>query len=146
MLVVLVLLGVLSTIVLPTAAISAQRQREVELKRNLWLIRDAIDAYHVAAMQGAVSITDGRFGYPATLQTLVDGIPDQRAGHQGERAVFLRAIPRDPFANADMAPEDSWAYRAYETPANAPRAGGNVYDVHSKSTLQALDKTWLKDW
>ncbi len=146
MLVVLALLGVLSTIVLPTLTLANERQREVELKHDLWLIRDALDAYHAAAIQGAVPATDGLFGYPPTLQTLVDGIPDQRAGHSGERLVFLRHLPRDPFADPTVAAEDSWTLRDYQSPADAPKSGDSVYDVHSQSTAVAIDGTAVKDW
>ena len=52
LLVVLAILGVLTAIALPLAQMNAERTRETELKRALWEIRDAIDAYHEAQTSG----------------------------------------------------------------------------------------------
>ncbi|MFD2452205.1 type II secretion system protein [Ideonella paludis] len=94
LLVVMAVLGILAWAATPMVELSVQRQREQELKRALWEIRDALDAYHLAAQQGLVA--GGASGYPPSLEALVQGVPDVKA--PGQMRYFLRRIPSDPFA------------------------------------------------
>ena len=56
LLVVMAVLGILAAMLLPLSELSVQRERERELKRALWQIRDAIDAYHQAATTGTIPL------------------------------------------------------------------------------------------
>jgi general secretion pathway protein G len=143
LLVVLAVLGILSGLAMPLAEVTVQRERERELKRSLWEIRDAIDAYKRAADAGRIRQAVGVSGYPPTLQVLVSGVEDAMGG---TRMVFLRRIPRDPFAAADAPPEKTWRLRSYESEVSNPKPGADVYDVTSTSTQPALNGTLLKDW
>jgi type II secretory pathway pseudopilin PulG len=71
---------ILASAVMPLAKVSATRQREAELRRVLREMRTAIDKYKDAADLGQIGqleIKAGSEGYPADLQTLVDGVAAQ---------------------------------------------------------------------
>ena len=135
LLVVLAVLGLLATMAMPLAEMTVQREKERELKRALWEIRDAIDAYKRAREQGGVPGTAGTSPYPPTLQTLVQGTPH-----------FLRRIPRDPFADPALPAERSWGLRSYQSEADNPQPGADVYDIYSQSDRTGLNGVPLKQW
>jgi general secretion pathway protein G len=144
LLVVMAILGVLASAAVPLAQIALQRDRERELKYALWQIRDAIDQYRRAVDAGTIPRVPGTSGYPPDLPTLTRGVPDATA--MGRTQYFLRRIPRDPFADAMLAPEATWALRCYESPPDRPRPGSDVYDVASRSALTGLNGVPLRDW
>lgn len=143
LLVVLAVLGTLAGMLLPLAEITVQRDREAELKRALWEIRDALDAYKRASDLAAGGAWTASSGYPPSLEALTQGAADPRGGR---RIYFLRRIPRDPFADPTLPPALTWGLRGYDSPPEAPRPGADVYDVYSKSTKQALNGTPLGSW
>lgn len=145
LLVVMAVLGILAAMLLPLSELSVQRERERELKRALWQIRDAIDAYHQAAMTGVIPLGGGpSTGYPPNLQALVAGVKGAKNG--GGMVYFLRQLPRDPFADPALPAEQTWAVRSYQSPPERPSAGEDVFDVSSRSTLIGLNGVPLKNW
>jgi general secretion pathway protein G len=144
LLVVMAVLGILAAMLLPLSELSVQRERERELKRALWQIRDAIDAYHQVAMAGVIPPGGLPTGYPPHLQALVAGVKDARDG--GRMVYFLRQLPRDPFADPALPAEQTWAVRSYQSPPERPSAGEDVFDVSSRSTLIGLNGVPLKNW
>jgi len=142
--VVLAVLGLLAAAVFPLAEITLQRERERELKQALWQIREAIDAYKRANDKGQLAHPPGSSGYPTSLQVLVAG--DSSAAVPGQRLVFLRRVPRDPFASPELPAEQTWGLRSFQSSAEQPRAGDDVYDVFSRSTRVGLNGVPLKDW
>lgn len=156
LLVVLAILGLLASMAMPLARMSAERAREHELKRDLWEIRDALDNYAAARKSGAILPVDGvdpAVPYPADLETLTHVFSDQRVGHHGESLRFLRSVPRDPFADPALPPEQSWDTRSFfdgvddaHAQTTARGAIADVYDVHSRAAGQALDGTSLNQW
>ena len=145
MLVVLAMLGVLAAAARPLLELSVQRAREQELRAGLRSLRGAIDAYKQAADAGRIAHSVDESGYPPTLQVLVDGVRDVKSV-EGRRLYFLRRLPRDPFADATLAPQQTWGLRAADTPPDEPRAGRDVFDVFSRSERRALDGTRVGDW
>lgn len=139
-------LAVLATLVVPTAQVVVQRQKEQELRIALREIRDAIDAYKRAADEGRVLRETGDTGYPPNLDILVEGVDDRRHP-QRTKIRFLRRVPRDPFdANAQATNAETWGLRAYASDAQDPQAGDDVYDVYSRSELIGLNGVPLKAW
>ena len=144
LIVVTAILMILASAVMPLAQVTAQRQREAELRRTLREMRVAIDRFKDAVDSGQIPTTEvepGSEGYPPDLQTLVDGVT--AAGDaSGRRLRYLRRIPIDPMTN-DM----DWGLRAYQDkPDSTSWAGGNVFDVYTKSEGTALDGTRYRDW
>ena len=131
------ILVILSAMAVPLFRISVQRERERELRYDLWMIRDAIDRYKDAADRGAFQIKVGSEGYPPDLDTLVTGVD---VG--GKKLRFLRKIPSDP-----MTGKNEWGMRSMQDdPTSESWGGQNVFDVYTKSDGTALDDSKYKDW
>jgi general secretion pathway protein G len=128
---------ILTGLAVPLAKVAVQRERERELRYDLWTMRDAIDRYKEAADRGAFQIKVGSEGYPPDLETLVKGVDVQ-----GKKLKFLRKIPIDP-----MTGKDEWGMRSLQDEPNSDSWGEqNVFDVYSKSEQTAMDGTKYKDW
>jgi general secretion pathway protein G len=131
------ILVVLSTMALPLARLTIQRQRERDLRNALWQMRDAIDRYKDAADRQLFQIKVDTQGYPPDLDTLVKGVDVQ-----GKKLKFLRRIPIDPMTNST-----EWGLRSMQDDPDSDSWGEqNVFDVYTKSTGTALDGTKYKDW
>jgi general secretion pathway protein G len=145
LLVALALLGILAGVSVPLVETVRQRDRERELKHALWSIREALDGYKAqAVLLPADHPARTASGYPATLQHLVEGIPD--ASQPGGRRRFLRQIPRDPFADPRLPAAQTWNLRSYASEADRPRPGDDVYDVQSQSLSTGLNGVPLRQW
>jgi general secretion pathway protein G len=144
LLVVTTIILILASAVQPLARVTMQRQREVELRRALRDMRDAIDKFKDAADQGMIPTTELKAnseGYPPDLETLVDGVSVANDA-SGRKLKFMRRVPIDP-----MTGEPKWGLRAYQDKPDSTSWGGqNVYDVRSLSTGTGLDGTKYKDW
>lgn len=145
LLVVLAVLGILASVAMPLAEVGVQRDKERQLRRALWEIRDAIDGYRQARESGAFGIP-GESTCPPDLMALTQAQPDQRPDQQGRVWRFLRRVPRDPFADPTLPPERSWGQRSYQSEASNPRPGDDVYDVYSTSTKMGLNGVPLRLW
>jgi general secretion pathway protein G len=131
------ILSVLSTAAIPIARFQVKRQKERELRRDLWMMREAIDHYKDAADKGGFQTKADSFNYPPDLQTMVDGVDVQT-----KKVRFLRYIPTDP-----MTGSTEWDLRAMQDDPDSDSWGGeNVFDVHTKSTGTALDGTKYNTW
>ena len=130
----------LTTVALPLARVQIQRAREVELRRDLREVRDAIDRYKAFSDQQMIPVKVDTFGYPPDLQTLVEGVALK--GTATAKYKFLRKMPVDPMTDA---PE--WGMRSMQDDPDSRSWGGeNVFDVYSKSDGTALDGTKYSDW
>jgi general secretion pathway protein G len=85
------ILTVLALMAIPLATLSIKREKERELRRDLWDMRDAIDRYKDAADRRAFQTKVDSQNYPPDLETLVKGVD---VG--GKKLKFLRRIPVDP--------------------------------------------------
>lgn len=131
------ILAILVGAALPIARIRVRREKERELRRYLWEMRDAIDHYKDAADRGAFRTKVGTEGYPPDLETLVEG-----EDVQGKKVRFLRRIPVDP-----MTGKAEWGLRSMQDdPKSSSWGGQHVFDVYSKSDGTALDGTKYSDW
>ena len=145
LIIVAAILVVLASVAIPLVQVTAQRQREVELRRELRSMRDAIDRFKDSVDSGAIAQTElkpDNEGYPPDLDTLVEGVP--AAGDATGRKIRfgLRRIPIDPMTN-----NTDWGLRSYQDKPDSTSWGRqNVFDVYSKSEATALDGTKYKDW
>ncbi|HET7441642.1 MAG TPA: type II secretion system protein [Terriglobales bacterium] len=131
------ILVILTGMVIPLARLSIKREKERELRYDLWMMRDSIDRYKDAADRGAFQIKVGTDGYPPDLETLVNGVD---VG--GKKVRFLRKIPVDP-----MTGKNEWGMRSMQDDPTSDSWGGqNVFDVFTKSEGTALDGTKYKEW
>jgi general secretion pathway protein G len=132
------LLSVLAMVAAPLVYVQIQREKEKELRRALWELRDAIDRYKESADRTYFQTEVDSYGYPPDLDTLVKGV----AMNGGKKARFLRRIPRDP-----MTKSFDWGLRSNQDDPDSDSWGGQaVFDVYTKSEKTALDGTKYKDW
>jgi general secretion pathway protein G len=131
------ILSILASAAVPMAMFRVKREREHELRRDLWEMRDAIDHYKDAADKGAIQTKVDSQNYPPDLETLVNGVDIQT-----KKVKFLRRIPVDP-----MTGKAEWGLRSMQDDPNSDSYGGqSVFDVYSKSTGTALDGTKYSTW
>jgi general secretion pathway protein G len=132
------IMSVLSAMALPMVYVTIQRQKEKELRRALWEMRDAIDRYQAQAERGAFQAKVDSKNYPPDLETLYKGVE----GPGGIKIKFLRRIPMDPMTHSK-----DWGLRSNQDDPDSDSWGGQaVYDVYTKSDKIALDGTKYKDW
>jgi general secretion pathway protein G len=137
LIVAIAILAILTSAAVPLARTTVRREKERELRRDLWEMRDAIDRYKDAADRGAFQIKVGTEGYPPDLETLVKGIDSN-----GKKLRFLRRIPVDP-----MTGSTDWGMRSMQDEPDSSSWGGqNVFDVYTKAPGTALDGTKYSEW
>ena len=131
------ILGILASAAAPMTMLVIKRQKERELRRELWEMREAIDHYKDVADSGGVMIKVDSNGYPPDLETLVNGID-----LQGKKVRFLRRIPVDP-----MTGKPEWGFRSMQDDPDSDSYGGqSVFDVYSKALGTGLDGTKYSTW
>ncbi len=137
LIIVITVLSILAMAALPAVKFTVKRQKERELRADLWEMRAAIDRYKDVADLGGIQTKADSNNYPPDLQTLVDGVDVK-----DKRMRFLRSIPVDP-----MTGNTDWGLRSNQDEPDSDSFGGqNVYDVYSKSTGTGLDGTKYNTW
>lgn len=140
------ILAILAGAILPLAQVAVKREKEIELRRALRTIREAIDAYKKLADEKKIEVKEGTDGYPPDLETLVKGVEITEVGEKGTKKKvvvrFLRKIPLDPMTNS----YDWGLLSTRDKPDSTTWGGENVYDVYTKSPGRALDGTRYRDW
>jgi len=144
MIITLTILAVLAGAVIPLAKVAVKREKEIELRRNLRIIREAIDAYKKLSDEKKIEVEDDTEGYPPDLEALIEGVELKEGDEESDTKImkFLRRIPKDPMTNSY-----DWGLRSYQDDPDSDNWGGeNVYDIYTKSLGTALDGTKYKDW
>ena len=137
LIIVVTIVAILATAAVPLARFQVKRTRERELRRDLWEMRSAIDAYKDAADKGGIQTKADANNYPPDLQTLVDGVDIQ-----SKHVRFLRRIPMDPMTNGT-----EWGLRSNQDDPDSDSFGGqSVFDVYTKSQGTALDGSKYSTW
>lgn len=143
------ILTILVAGIVPLTRMTAKRTREIDLRRNLRIMRTAIDdfkkSYDKAVEDKKIAVTENKSGYPETLQQLVEGY--DFGGLYAFKKKFLRRIPVDPMNPPEPGAEPEWGLRSYsDQPDSSTWGGEDVYDVYSLSEGTALDGTKYREW
>jgi general secretion pathway protein G len=140
LMVTMVIMAILATAVLPLSRVTYKRTKEIELRQDLRIIRDAIDEYKRLVDENKIPKQALSSGYPESLEVLVKGVELQ--GPVPVKQKFLRRIPKDP-----MTEDGEWGLRSYADEPDSDMWGGqDVYDVYCKSDETALDGSLYRDW
>lgn len=136
------ILLILSSMAVPMARTRVRRMKEHQLIQAEEEIRKAIDKYKDMADSGKLGIQkQDSYGYPESLQALVDGV--KGSGQSADTKIkFLRRIPLDPMTNSR-----DWGLRSMQDdPTSSGWGGQNVFNVYTKSSEKAADGTPYADW
>jgi general secretion pathway protein G len=137
-----VIISVLAVAAIPLAHNAFQREKEIELRRALRLMRTAIDDYKIFCEENKIEIDEDTYGYPEKLENLVTGIEYTDKKNKTRLVKFLRRIPFDP-----VSASYDWGLRSYQDKLDSRNWGGqNVWDVYCDSSKKALDGTYYRDW
>ncbi|MHB8122844.1 MAG: type II secretion system protein [Desulfuromonadaceae bacterium] len=142
------IMGILAAGVIPMTRMTAQRTKEIELRRNLRTIRTAIDDYKRKFDKMPDGPLKTGFGYPKDLQELLDGrdFGDAKTG----KIKFLRRRIYDPFHPPESENDDMWGWNlrsSVDKPDSTTWGKEDVFDVYSMSEGTALDgKTKYNEW
>ena len=107
---------ILTAMVIPVSRYTQQRQKELELRYDLRLMRTAIDKYKQYSDAGLIPIDVDTEGYPKELSKLVEGV--DQVGQIKKRLKFLRRIPIDPTTG-----KAEWGLRSLQDDANSTFLG-----------------------
>ena len=133
-------LAILGALVLPVAKFGVKRGKEMELRQALRQMRNAIDEYKRFSDVGLIEIELGTEGYPAELETLVEGV--DLIGYVDKTMRFLRRVPVDP-----MTGEAEWGLRSFQDEWDDDSWGGeNVFDVYSLSEGVGMNGVPYAEW
>ena len=151
----LAILSVMMLGAIPMYRAEQLRAKEKELRLSLMQIRQALDDYKRAGDEGRILKPVGTSGYPPSLDVLVKGALKVGA-QKPEWVYFLRHLPKDPFAEAELISSPSpstatpasrtWDTRAYSSPPDTPAPGADVFDVFSKSKKIGLNGVPYNKW
>lgn len=137
------ILLLLSGMAVPLARTRVRKIKEHDLTAALREMRSAIDKYKDMADSNKLGqLKVDAYGYPETLQSLVDGVKASGGAGADTKIKFLRRIPKDPMTNSY-----DWGLRSMQDDPNSDGWGGqNVFDVHTKSDQKAPDGTPYSEW
>jgi len=139
------ILIVLAAIALPVANTMVKRQKELELRRALREMREALDRFEFDVQRyPGIRVkhlnTVNEEGYPEELKWLVEGIDTGEAVE--EKIKYLRRIPLDPLTG-----EAEWGTRSTrDRPDSLFSDGINIFDVHSLSDKVGLNGVPYSEW
>jgi general secretion pathway protein G len=118
LMVVMLIIGVLAAIAVPSYLASVRKAKEAVLKEDLHTMRSAIDSYTVDKAKA-----------PQSLDDLV-------------QAGYLKAIPKDPIT----ARTDTWITAQSDTLSSVDETQSGIDDVHSGAQETSSDGTSYSTW
>lgn len=146
MMVTLALLASLAAAALPLIEKQTQRQKEHQLQQALREIRQALDSYQRASLEGRIEKKSNEAGFPPDLQALTTGVVDISSPN-ARKIYFLRRIPRDPMCDCEgKADHESWQTRSSDSPPGNFNRGTDIYDVASFSEARGLNGVPYAQW
>lgn len=148
MVVTLTILAILASGVVPLTRMTAQRTKEIELRRNLRTIRTAIDDYKRRFDRMPEGPLKTGRGYPKDLQELLEGhdFGDAKTG----KIKFLRRKIYDPFHPPDDDNDETWGWNmrsSVDKPDASTWGKEDLFDVYSMNEGTSLDgKSKYNEW
>jgi general secretion pathway protein G len=139
------ILVVLASLAVPVAKNTVKRQKELELRRSLREVREALDRFQFdttrfPGIRTKYLNATNEEGYPEELKHLVEGVETGDA--TGQKIKYLRRIPRDPITG-----QAEWATRSTrDRPDSLFSDGINIFDVRSKSDKVGLNGVPYNQW
>jgi general secretion pathway protein G len=139
------ILLVLASITLPVANTAVKRQKELELRRSLREVREALDRFQSDAqrypgIRTLLLSVSNEEGYPEELAWLVEGVDPGDAADV--RLKYLRRLPVDPITG-----KREWGTRSSrDRPDSLFTDGINIFDVFSKSDKVGLNGVRYSEW
>jgi len=118
LMIVMIIIGVLAAIAVPSYLSSVRKAKEAVLKEDLHTMRSAIDSYTVDKSKA-----------PQSLNDLVE-------------AGYLKAIPKDPIT----ARTDTWIADQSDTLTSVDETQGGITDVHSGAQETSSEGTSYSTW
>ena len=116
--IVMVVIGLLAAIAIPSYTNNIRNAKEAVLKEDLHTMRTAIDSYTVDKQKA-----------PETLDDLV-------------QAGYLKTMPKDPFTNRS----DTWVPAEDDSMSTTDQTQSGINDVHSGAQQTASDGTSYSTW
>ena len=118
LMIVMLIIGVLAAIAIPSYLGSLKNAREAVLKEDLHVMRQAIDSF-----------TMDKEKAPQALDEVV-------------QAGYLKELPRDPMTQS----ESTWVTDTDDTLESVDQASGGITNVHSGSGQTATDGRPYSEW
>jgi general secretion pathway protein G len=118
LMVVMLIIGVLAAVAIPSFVAAIKSAKEAALKEDLHVLRDAIDSY-----------TMDKNKAPQSLDDLVQN-------------GYLKVIPEDPFTHS----RETWVTASDDTYADLDQTEPGINDVHSGSEEQGSDGQAYSTW
>lgn len=142
MITVVVIISILAAAALPIAETALRREQELELRRALREMRQAIDEFHKFVEENKIEADEDTYGFPTEMKQLVEGIEYRDKDNKRRIRKFLRKIPFNPITH-----DNEWGFRSYQDkPESRSWGGENIWDVYCDTYRKALDGTYYKDW
>lgn len=118
LMIVMLIIGVLAAVAVPSFISSIRNAREAALKEDLHVMRDAIDSY-----------TMDKNKAPQSLDDLV-------------QSGYLKKIPVDPMTHS----ADTWQTSSDDSMSDLDQTEGGINDVHSGSDQTGTDGQPYSSW
>ena len=117
MMIVMIVIGILTSIALPIYTTSLRKAREAVLRQDLFTLRSLISQYTLDKQKA-----------PQSLDDLIQG-------------GYLKVIPKDPMTN-----EPNWEVVQEDVLLTVDQQDPGINDVHSASSATATDGTAYNTW
>jgi general secretion pathway protein G len=118
LMIVMLIIGVLASIAIPSFVASVKAAKEAVLKEDLHVMRNAIDSYTMDKQKA-----------PQSLDDLV-------------QSGYLREIPKDPMTQST----ETWVTTTDDTLESIDQTDPGINDVHSGSQLPGSDGQMYSTW
>ncbi len=133
------ILSVLASVAMPMAKLTVKRTKELELRRNLRILRDGIDKFKEEYDKARKGASDSKEDFRKILESDRKGYPNEL--DELVKLKVLRRLPPDP-----MTGKANWETRSYNDDPDTWSGDKEIFDVRSASRDKAIDGTEYNTW